>query len=454
MRLQNQADDTIGEGEYAVDIGVFSHLQNELPPHDYDCEPHRRFFKIDDEQLVHEFDCQKLLSEYLFKRDVIADEFKNAGPIQSLALQQLGLNGGFDGLKQYFFNEKKRLGARGYWKFPEWDMIEQDLKILHRQNIEAKKVAPGKSYTYVSSWDDEPSSLSLYRRCMEPSNAGTDSNQGSALHKCPFGFSGAKTYEVPGKVNGIPTRAAPDTGADGCFASEAFVNSLGLAPEPGTEKEIMNGSGKSISSLGTTSLTWTFAGETEPHVLNCSNLRECVHSFALGNDFLKKTKTLTTFKQRIVTVARNIPKRLGFHLAGNEKARLWGFFNDELVAAVPDTGSDLSLISESYCQARGLKVDKGKAHSLEVEFVDGSTSFTSGVVRGVDWTFGTSGESIQCDFYVLKGLPVNIVLSNGFLFDLDVFSRFEEDFDVETHTDLPALFVMRLIIAHRPELEG
>jgi hypothetical protein len=60
--------------------------------------------------------------------------------------------------------------------------------------------------------------------------------------------------------------------------------------------------------------------------------------------------------------------------------------------------------------------------------------------------FGSSGETVRSDYYVLKGLPVDVVLSNEFLFHFDAFSRFEEHFvQVESTSDLAELYPIRYI---------
>ena len=62
------------------------------------------------------------------------------------------------------------------------------------------------------------------------------------------------------------------------------------------------------------------------------------------------------------------------------------FFNGHPTLALPDTGSDLMLVSREYAQKLKLEVDWDFDNWLEVQFADGSTGWTSGVARNVEWT--------------------------------------------------------------------
>jgi hypothetical protein len=84
---------------------------------------------------------------------------------------------------------------------------------------------------------------------------------------------------------------------------------------------------------------------------------------------------------------------------------------------------------------------------LELEYADGSIAKTSGVARRMSWTLGST--TIQCDFYVLDGLSVDVVLRSDYLFEMDVFSEYENNFlDVDNEEDLVRFFGIRPV--HRP----
>ncbi|RYP14826.1 hypothetical protein DL765_006127 [Monosporascus sp. GIB2] len=185
-------------------------------------------------------------------------------------------------------------------------------------------------------------------------------------------------------------------------------------------------------------------GEQKAHVLNCWILPGCVHDLVLGNRFLWATQTLTNFVRRIKFKLVEPPRRLRLRFLGKETQRLWGSLDGYLTAALPDTGSDIMLISSAYARKIGLTIDLDSENKLKVEFADGTTSRTRGVVRDVSWNVG--GKTVRCDFYVLDDLRVDVILSKNYLFDLNVFSEHRDCFfDTDLSEDLFQLCNIRLI---------
>ncbi|KAJ9142790.1 hypothetical protein NKR23_g6944 [Pleurostoma richardsiae] len=264
----------------------------------------------------------------------------------------------------------------------------------------------------------------------------------------------ARDYVVKGHVNDTDVLGLADTGAQGCSISPSLARSFHLKPDPGTAHDIVLGSGKTVHSPGKVTVPWRFSGEAEIHSLRCSIVPGCIHGLILGGHFLAQTKTMTTFfKKRVKEFVRKLPRRLGLKLLGEEKQRLWGFLDGELIAALPDSGSDVMLVSGAYARDHGLRVNRSRKNRIELEFVDGSTAFTSGLVRGLDWRFGDSAETVKCDFYVLDGLPIDVVLSNEFLFGLDAFTRFEGFIvPIASAEELAELYNIRRIGSYSEEL--
>jgi hypothetical protein len=116
-------------------------------------------------------------------------------------------------------------------------------------------------------------------------------------------------------------------------------------------------------------------------------------------------------------------------LLGVPKQRIWGSINGRTVAAVPDTGSDVMLMSKRYARKLRLKISKSTAHSTCLEFADGTLANTCGMVFGVEWRFGGQDSTSQyCDFHIMEDLPYKVILSNAFLFKTKAFSKFKEFF--------------------------
>ncbi|KAI0543700.1 hypothetical protein F4679DRAFT_90375 [Xylaria curta] len=256
--------------------------------------------------------------------------------------------------------------------------------------------------------------------------------------------SGVKQYFANGDINGIPVQALPDSGADMCFISPNLASRLSLCPTTGEQKRIFLANKKSIQSPGMVKVPWRFNGEQKAHILDCWILPGCVHDLVLGNYFLRVTQTLTTFRHRIKSKLVELPRRLRLRLLGEENQRLWGTLDGHHTAALADTGSDVMLVSSTYAQKIGLTVDRDFENWLEIEFADGTTAWTSGVVRNVPWNVG--GKTVRCDFHVLDDLCVDVILSKNYLFELNVFSEHQGCFfDTDFEEELSQLCNIRLI---------
>lgn len=256
--------------------------------------------------------------------------------------------------------------------------------------------------------------------------------------------SGLKQYSVIGLIKGIAVKALPDTGANMCFISPDLASRLGLRSAPGTEKEITLANRKVVQSPGMVEVPWRFARERKTYMLDCWILPGCVNNLILGNPFLDATLTLTKFCHRIKSKIVETPKRLLIRQLGDEKHRLWGYLDGHQTAALPDTGSDVMLIDSAYARKIGLYIDNDPNHLLEVEFADGTTAWTRGVVHAVPWDVG--GKTVYCDFHVLDDLSVDVILSKDYLFHMNVFSEHADCIsDVESNENLSHFCNIRLI---------
>ncbi|KAL2837484.1 hypothetical protein BJY01DRAFT_251443 [Aspergillus pseudoustus] len=109
------------------------------------------------------------------------------------------------------------------------------------------------------------------------------------------------------------------------------------------------------------------------------------------------------------------------------------------------------LISRAYARKLGLIINRDLENRLDVEFADGSSDWTSGVVHDVAWRVG--GRTVRCDFQVLDDPCVDVILSKDYLFGLDVFSENHESFfDTELNEKLYQLCNIRLIGRYSPAL--
>ncbi|TRX97957.1 hypothetical protein FHL15_001167 [Xylaria flabelliformis] len=251
-------------------------------------------------------------------------------------------------------------------------------------------------------------------------------------------------WTIYGEVMGRSVAALPDSGADVCFISPELAISLGLHPQPGTQRLVKLANGRKLISPGAVGVPWKFANEEKKFDITCWILPGCTYTMILGSKFLEKTKCLTTLRHRIRRKHISPSRYIRVNLLGEGKQRLWGHLNDDLVAALPDTGSDAMIVSWDYAWRHGLRVDSNPNDIAEVEFADGTTVLTDGIVRDAIWS--SSGHSIRCDFLVLNDLPVDVILDKNYLFDMDVFSsctaNLMEDDDIE-HLDACGVRLVR-----------
>lgn len=235
-------------------------------------------------------------------------------------------------------------------------------------------------------------------------------------------------YEVPGYLNGAQVLAFPDTGAEMNVISLDFAIQNKIIIQRDSQHEFQLPSGKVSQSVGMVHLPWRFANEPEVFDISFSVLPNCTHNVIISGKFLNVTQTLTKFVHRIKTKLLPFQPCLGVKLLGSQRQRVWGLLNGQRTAAVPDTGSDVMLISTAYAKQRGFKIFRQNDCRLELEFADGSRAFTRGLVKDVGWSFDDSDTSYQCDFYVLDNLPVDVVLSNYFLFGVNAFLEYNSSF--------------------------
>ncbi|KAL3473023.1 hypothetical protein BJX99DRAFT_234339 [Aspergillus californicus] len=237
----------------------------------------------------------------------------------------------------------------------------------------------------------------------------------------PVNFStGKKRYFIKGDAGGRLVEALPDSGADMCTISTSLATELGLSPVPGTDATLHLANKKPVQSPGMVKMPWRFEGEPEAYSLDCWLLPQCIQDLVLGSSFLRATRTFTTFSSRIKSKLTNLPRRPRLCYIGGETQRVCGYLDDRFTTAFPDTGSDVMLISRAYATELALHIDSNPKDFVEIEFADRTTAWTSGIVRDVPWRIGN--KSVNCDFYVLNQLCEDVVLSNDYLFDMNVFA--------------------------------
>jgi Aspartyl protease len=251
-----------------------------------------------------------------------------------------------------------------------------------------------------------------------------------------FGLGpGRREWFVLGSLDGIRVSAIPDTGSDLDIVSVDFVRRHGITIDTTSQRFIQLPNGKIIAT-STVSLPFLFDGENSTFSRVFTVMPNCLHDVILSNSFLRTTETLTKFSRRLrsrFVPTIHVPR---LRLLGTPRHRIWGSINGRNVAAIPDTGSDVMLMSKRYARKLGLKISKVANHRTCLEFADGTLANTCGMVFGVEWRFGGQDSTSQyCDFHIMEDLPYKVILSNDFLFKSKAFSKFK-DFFFEQRNDV------------------
>ena len=220
--------------------------------------------------------------------------------------------------------------------------------------------------------------------------------------------------------------ALVDSGSDLDIVSANFMQQHGLQLDSSERTDIQLPN-KVISSLGTITLPFSPDGETSIFHRKFYVLPSCTHDVILGHRFLKATQMLTKFAHCLR--AKFTPRPYGprIRLIGSPKQRIAGAINGCPVKAVPDTGSDVMLMSWRQARKLRLHVLTGSKYRTRLEFADGSTALTHGIVFNVNLRFGgaNAGNRI-CNFHIMKRLPCDIILSNEFIYQSNALRLCEQ----------------------------
>ncbi|KAH7015011.1 hypothetical protein EDB80DRAFT_864435 [Ilyonectria destructans] len=266
----------------------------------------------------------------------------------------------------------------------------------------------------------------------------------------------ARTFSIDGTINDVQIEANVDTGSSVNVISMDLARSLGLTPEPGTQRDIHLPTGKKVFSPGNIRGLFKFNKEEKIYELSCVVLENFSYPLVFGSKFLKLTKTFTKYIHRLKRAFSN-STRIPLNMFGEEQEFLSGYLNGSNCFAVPDLGSEITAVSGAFARAHGLKVHRGPNHQHLMEFIDGSKTLTDGVVKDLQWQFRLEDMPLLCDFHVIENLPVSAILSSALVDEHDVFSRYEDLLiDMDSLKGNSGIYNIRLseIVQNIESLEG
>lgn len=232
--------------------------------------------------------------------------------------------------------------------------------------------------------------------------------------------------EIPGYLNDKAVAAFPDSGSARNIVSHEFVKRNQLNIDTSTGGVIQTAAGSRVRTLGTVNLLFRFSGERDAYMQQFHVLSKSLYDVILGSPFLQSTKTFARqFAHRVKRKLRSISSSYRVCFTGSCRQMLAGWADGEPTNALPDTGSDVCLMSLAYARARGYRINTDYEHRKQLEFVDGSTATTMGLVEGFQWKFDLSSSQVHYPHvYVLEGLRTELLFSYEFVMSSDAFGAY------------------------------
>ena len=149
----------------------------------------------------------------------------------------------------------------------------------------------------------------------------------------------------------------------------------------------------------------------------------------MGSEFLEKTKTMSTFTNRLETrlldgKAMPMLSFIGFTHAS--KRRFAASIDGRQTYINADSGSDLDLMSSAYVRAHGYKIDRRMECRKRIQVADGSVVVSIGQVRAT-LTLADGSCYVKL-FDVLPELTSDVLLSEISLEEIEAFTVHESSF--------------------------
>ncbi|KAJ4335421.1 hypothetical protein N0V95_008900 [Ascochyta clinopodiicola] len=228
--------------------------------------------------------------------------------------------------------------------------------------------------------------------------------------------------------------ACADTGADVNIISKEGIDELHYdswdGVPPGTCFQLANG--RSVEPIGQIDLkfwvgtSWTHTSSTWASKFYI--LASAAEKVILGASFLEQTKIMLQHKSWLVEVPRPAFKAFSVCSVGFSRKHLLCDINHEAVFALPDSGSEVDLVSVAFAANCGLDI-----HPCEeaIQLADGSITISHGFFRttvsiGTDFDLQGAPRSKLVavpDFLILEELVHDVIIGDQTLKELRVFNE-------------------------------
>jgi hypothetical protein len=307
-------------------------------------------------------------------------------------------------------------------------LVTYDEVLMKARELSAFQRPSHRDYTSLRNWFAKSTDSENIRRRSPAKPFRLRENRANRL---PITHTSLRIPSILGED--LHVDALGDTGAKYSFMSDEYATQMErFKIDRSSNKLVKIGSGEMVTTTGTVRTLFRFRGESEAHSVLFHLLPKCKHKLILGNSFLKKTETFTNaVKYACRVVKRAVAGIQGhdFFYVGGSGPMFRGLINGRQQNALADTGAKVLIMDEAYAQWLGLHIATGQQHRTRVQFADGSTAWTSGMVYGVSWQFGDDAvcEQHMLDFHVLKNAPANVILSEDFLLgdDTNAFAEYD-----------------------------
>jgi hypothetical protein len=243
----------------------------------------------------------------------------------------------------------------------------------------------------------------------------------------------AETYTIPSVFQDHEKQthrssALGDYCAKYNFISSTYAAKLKYPIAQRNAKDVKIGSGEKVRTLGTVDTRFSFEGESRVYDLVFHVLPGCLKDVILGKPFLRESHTLSNLKNFASRIRKSIGNMIDRHhllFLGDSAPTFTGLINGIPARALADSGSSVLVMDEAFATNLGLPIDRGSRTRLL--FADGSTTYTTGTTRGVQWQFGPAldAEGYYRDFHILENAPAPIILNDSFLFGTEAFSKYD-----------------------------
>jgi hypothetical protein len=231
--------------------------------------------------------------------------------------------------------------------------------------------------------------------------------------------------DLPLLIRGSILQARPDTGCGENIISSSLASKFGLFIDRREEhrKEFRVANGGVIRAISLASVSGYFPDEWREMRLEFYVFPTLITQIVMGMSFLEKTGTLIENRHRLRP--RKLFRTGPFQVSRLSCPKRWVRCMAESLPAlaIPDTGSDIDLMSLAYVAKRGFEVKAIDESDSMVQFADGSTALLSGSVTVSLAICSDSFLEELKTFYVLQDLTCDILLGKEFLYSKKIFEN-------------------------------